>query len=192
MPITMTDKAKPTNKPMPFEDGITHINIYSGGATLIGRLCSNMTKMEMMIPGHGHFASMEGYYYWVSTGMKNHVLRSLYGYRAKEVGRTFERAKNHNFEEIMLRALWYKVTYHSILRDGLLSSDLPFVHYYIRNSGQANEFVIVPEGNNWLVDGFTALREALKNNAFSNPPSIEDFLVVYNRITKGDAVTVIR
>ncbi len=67
------------------EDGITHINIYSKGKTELGRLMSNFALSPFSVPQHGEFKSIEGYWYWLSTGDES--LRDLYGYEAKKAGR---------------------------------------------------------------------------------------------------------
>ena len=44
-----------------FNDGVTHINVYSQGKTSIGRALSNFSPLGFNHPKHGHFESVEGY-----------------------------------------------------------------------------------------------------------------------------------
>lgn len=59
--------ATPANpKILPATDGVNHINIYSKGVTLVGRVLSNFhTPAEAYETTHGTFASLEGYYHWL-------------------------------------------------------------------------------------------------------------------------------
>src|SRR5574342_342059 len=68
----------------PETDGVTHINIYSKGKTELGRWLSNFTEASIETED-GHFASIEGYWYWLST--KDDALREMVGNAAKKYGR---------------------------------------------------------------------------------------------------------
>jgi hypothetical protein len=50
----------------PSEDGVTHINVYSRGNTELGRLLSNFAHTPFSHPEFGEFASVEGFWYWLS------------------------------------------------------------------------------------------------------------------------------
>lgn len=68
-------------------DGETHINIYSRGATEIGRWLSNFSYSPI-VTEDGSFNSIEGYWYWIQT--HNDSLRSLHGFSAKKIGKESE------------------------------------------------------------------------------------------------------
>src|SRR5882724_14111 len=72
----------------PKNDGIDHINIYSKGATELGRALSNFAHSPVKLKD-GNFASLEGYWYWLLSNKdaKAEILRKLYGWEAKKAGR---------------------------------------------------------------------------------------------------------
>ena len=47
------------------DDGITHINVYSKGATALGRALSNFARIPVMVVPNGRFESVEAYWYWL-------------------------------------------------------------------------------------------------------------------------------
>lgn len=119
----------------PEEDGVTHINVYSKGRTELGRLMSNFAYSPFTHPFHGDFDSIEGYWYWLSTG--DDRLRKLSGYEAKKLGRELRSADRPsddlftNFQVCIKEAIDAKVKSNGRLRELLRLSSLPFVHYYV-------------------------------------------------------------
>ena len=71
----------------PKEDGVSHINVWSRGTTDLGRDLSNFAHTPFVHPRYGPFQSVEGFWYWLSTGQKEIKLRHLWGYLAKEEGK---------------------------------------------------------------------------------------------------------
>ena len=84
---------------LPIDEGVTHINIYSKSKLELGKLLSNFAKTPFTHPVYGEFASVEAFWYWLSTGKKHDSLKKLYGYKAKVEGKTFERVTVDNFKE---------------------------------------------------------------------------------------------
>lgn len=152
----------------PNEDGETHVNIYSGSRCELGRLCSNFAHMPFVHLELGTFASMEGFYYYVSTGERHEELRELSGFNAKSHGKRLSKVTREDFETVLLSGLSAKYAYHKELFDRLFSEavdgegvPLPFVHYYVY--GTANEKVVVPKGSNWLINGWASIRSNALN-----------------------------
>jgi len=50
-------------------DGVTHVNIYSKAKTELGRWLSNFAYAPIRITGHGRFASIEAYWYWLKDNV---------------------------------------------------------------------------------------------------------------------------
>lgn len=150
-----------TNKMIdPQNDGVDHINIYSRGKTELGRALSNFAPTRFAHPTLGVFCSMEGFYYFISTGMKHDVLRALHGYKAKQIGSEKERVYCEDFERLMKEGLSCKIKHNPWIMDLLKSSSLPFTHYYFYGTDKVK--VVFPKGNDWLVDGVTEIRDMLK------------------------------
>lgn len=140
----------------PETDGINHINVYSKGATQLGRDLSNFAPIGFEHPQYGHFASMEAFYHWVKTGMSCDELRPLFGYWAKQAAKDLPIVPHDNFESIISEGLRCKVLQNHWLAESLGSSTLPLVHYY--NYGGR---IVVPKGQDYQMRVLTELREEL-------------------------------
>lgn len=136
----------------PSTDGITHINIYSKGVTFLGRRLSNFSLFNFKCID-GHFASIEGYWYWLSTHEEK--LRYLWGWEAKKVGKELRKThsiKDPDFENKIKEAIRIKSL--EIKQLLIQSAPLPFVHYY--NYGGK---IHVPRDNLWVIEEWEILRK---------------------------------
>lgn len=139
-------------------DGVTHVNAYSKGNTELGRWLSNFTKAEFYHPQYGRFTSMEGFWYWCSTGRKHTDLRNLYGYQAKLVGRGLTRVPNPMFEHDIRLGLLYKVLFHDRAQD-LIDLELPIDHYIVSDKG-----VVRPKSNDVFLGGLAWVQRRLRGD----------------------------
>jgi hypothetical protein len=141
----------------PEEDGITHINIYSKGKTELGIFLSNFAFSEITTMD-GNFASIEGYWYWLSCRDDN--LRDMYGWKAKDYGREFggrDWMDDSLFKLKIMAAITTKIAGNTKFIEQLKKSDLPFVHYYVyRNK------IIEPKEGKWIWEHIENIRELLK------------------------------
>lgn len=112
------------------DDGITHINIYSKGRTELGRLLSNFAHTPFKNEAIGSFQSIEGFWYWLSTGRKHDELRELYGSAAKEFGRKLDKVYVDDFIANVENAIRLKIEQNERVCKLLKQSTLPFEHYY--------------------------------------------------------------
>lgn len=139
------------------KDGIDHLNIYSKGQTELGRWLSNFTK-EVFICDDGEFASIEGYWYWLSCKHKDKdKLRYLYGYMAKRVGRNLGCPDWLDAEEFKLKiksAMEIKLFTNVKMFKEFKKNTLPFTHYYVFGG----KIVDVPEAK-WILDHWEYLRD---------------------------------
>lgn len=145
----------------PVRDGVDHINAYSAGRTPLGRWLSNFAFAPMELNPHGYFASMEGYWYWLSCEPGSaETLRKLHGPEAKRVGRQL-RGQDWpvlpHFQTWVLRAINAKVTQSPGWADALRRSTLPIVHYYAKGP-----HVVAVEQGLWIWEHYEALRAALQ------------------------------
>lgn len=114
----------------PKYEGIDHINIYSGSKTEIGRLLSNFAYSPFTLDDHGKFDSLEGYWFWLSTGCKHEELRKMWGATAKREGSKLPRVHMDYFDEAIDAAVTAKVYQNPRLMELLKECHLPFEHYY--------------------------------------------------------------
>lgn len=156
----------------PDDDGRTHINIYSRGYTELGRMLSNFYHSPFEHPKYGKFASMEAFYYYVSTGFEHEWIRDYYGWQAKLKGKVLPKVNNfktydfyNEFEELLTSGLEWKLYYNPEIVKKLCASELPFQHYYI-NPKYPNT-AIHAKGSDWLIYGYDFIR---KNYRLCHPP----------------------
>ncbi len=142
----------------PNEDGLTHINVYSKGRTELGRWLSNFAYAPFNHPSDGYFASVEAYWYWLSTSHpQRDELRSLHGYAAKQRGRALRGAdwpKLPDFEWRIKFVIWLKCCTYPQMLNALQASTLPFSHYYVYGTTVRD----VPEAT-WMLDELNRIRE---------------------------------
>lgn len=135
------------------DDGVTHVNIYGGGHTELGRLLSNFAHTPTDIPGYGRFESIEGFWYYLRS--PDDGLRSRVGFAAKKLGRTLEQSVAFApgaFEAEIRKALWAKTTQHPRIAELLRSCTLPFDHYYVFSGRE------VDAGYTWVTDLWEEIR----------------------------------
>lgn len=138
-------------------DGIDHINVYSKGKTELGRLLTNFAHTPFDCED-GHFESVEGYWYWLSTKVDH--LRTLYGYEAKRFGSEMKRGIKYDvpdFNERIKQAIAIKILTNPMLTSMLMESTLPLVHYY----EYPNKVVPLPKYQ-WIMDHISEIRKDLQ------------------------------
>lgn len=143
-------------------DGVDHINVYSHGATDLGRKLSHFCYSQFLHPYYGPFYSMEGFWYFMRNGKLDDTLRYLYGRKAKAVGRNSHARWYPDFKEDILAGNYQKIIQNRDLHDALVASELPLDHYYKFKSRSGAEYIINPKDNDWLIDGLEEIRAALK------------------------------
>ena len=109
-------------------DGIHHINIYSKAKTEVGKWLPNFSYSPIETED-GHFNSVEGYWYWLTT--LNDNLRNTHGFAAKKLGKEGEKLieiPNEIFKEKICRALDTKLKTNP--KWVAEQCNLPLKHYY--------------------------------------------------------------
>lgn len=148
----------------PSLDGEAHINVWSRGNTELGRLLTNFAHTPFVHPRLGPFESMEGYWYWLSTGCCHDDLRWLWGYLAKQVGKRYTRVPVGDFEELICEGIYHKVTQTPGLVKRVAYSTLPFYHYYWFGDLYNDKYkVVVPESGRFQVEYLEDLRIHLQH-----------------------------
>lgn len=138
----------------PEEDGITHINIYSKGATSLGRWLSNFTHSVFTHPTYGEFHSIEGFWYWLKTGKQHDSLRTAHGWQAKQEGKKYPSTECANFAQIIKTALRAKLIANPRMLGELIDNPLPLAHYYVYSGKPSHA------GYEWIVLYFDEIRKA--------------------------------
>jgi hypothetical protein len=144
-------------------DGSEFINIYSQGTTKLGRELSHFHKSPFTHPFFGHFDSMEGFWYYMRSNVRDDKLRYLSGFEAKVKGRVLPASWYPHFWEDVLAANYQKVIQNPSLMQMLADSVLPFTHYYVFK-GRGGNIVIHPRDWDVLSKGMSDIREAIIHN----------------------------
>ena len=161
---TTIEPLSPDARPVPENDGIDHINIYSHARTALGQLATNFAHLPLRHPRYGFFASMEAYWYWIKTGKQHDALRRLYGATAKTAGIRLNPVMmpEEQFVNEICDGLKLKVVQNQKLMEALKKSTLPIRHYYVY--GTNPPVVKEPRNNLWLWRCLENIRTALKEN----------------------------
>ncbi len=139
------------------KDGIDNINIYSKGLTELGRFLSNFSYSPITTVD-GSFNAIEGYWYWLSN--RQEEMRRLYGFYAKQVGKSFPRTHTLDedvFKSKIQQACWIKIHSNQTMFNHFKNSSLPFTHYY----SYGNK--VVDAGFKWLVEMWEYYRTYIQN-----------------------------
>lgn len=140
----------------PGTDGVDHINIYSKGATSIGRAMTNMSAIPVTVPGEGTFQSVEAYWYWVSTGMTDDRFKTVDHFQAKLIGKDMKRIPRDDFQDKIKKAIKLKLDqYNPRMKRALKNTTLPLTHYYHYGDDKSVGYTRY----DWVIDYITELRE---------------------------------
>lgn len=159
----------------PSKDGITHINVYTGGNTLVGREASNLYDRTptdnprlILVKGAysdelkpiGAFKTIEGFWWWLSTGMTDDYFRTCNGFEARKRGSSLPRVTLESFKHEIRYAIALKYkTYPEILAR-LLNSTLPLAHYYVYGKRCPNPLVRTADRSMWVIRFLEEIRES--------------------------------
>jgi hypothetical protein len=155
----------------PSQDGKDHINVYSKGQTEIGKLLTNFAHTPFESKKHGHFESVEGYWYWRTLSKtlpetELSVLRKLVGFKAKDTGKKLkekaiqefgEIQKDNEFQEDILEAIRCKLRQNKDVLNKLCETNLPLTHYYSYGAGENPKIMPLPQYD-WMIDEISRIR----------------------------------
>lgn len=145
----------------PETEGIDHVNIYSKSKLQLGRFMSNFARAPITVDGL-NIKSIEGLWYYKSVDAPELMklpLLDLYGYQAKQLGKSFPSLGNTESEEFIRcikRAIYVKyMAYKELLEDEFAETiQLPLTHYYTFGSK-----VHIPTSDTWVIDHWENLRK---------------------------------
>lgn len=144
----------------PVTEGKDHININSKSQTELGLLLSNFSNNGFNHPEHGYFKRMENFYaYLVTEEDDREYLRDCNPVVARKVIKESKRDMEE-LTPILKQALVYKFKNNKRIGELFVEHrDIPFTHYFWYGKDITNVKVIPHKGNNWLVEGWTKIRE---------------------------------
>lgn len=150
----------------PNDDGVTHINMYTGARTQLGRMMTNLADIPIDHPEYGRFACLEGFYHWLATGMQYNGYRFLNGFAAKRFANQHVKVNVHNFQSEIAYAFKLKVDQTPELKQAIVDSNLPFMHYYVHRSAMHAPKVVLQPHHEWQCEVWEDIRTDLKLGQF--------------------------
>lgn len=146
------------------DDGVTHINVYTRGATSLGRDLSNLADIPVNHPIHGQFRTMEGLWFYLTTGATNEMFRVMNGWDARRLGKSMEKVWSNDFNTMVKIGLTAKILQNRELTLKLMTehTDLNFYHYYYYGKAP-NVKLVVPKGHDWQMKHLGRIRRMLMN-----------------------------
>lgn len=153
-------------------DGIEFINVHNRGKHELGRMLSQYYVAQFEHPYFGPFQCLEGFWFYLRSGCADDKFRSLNGYLSKERGKEREllkntklRLSNRHRELLLTSASYAKIDQHPEIKEALVSSTLPFEHYYLWN----DTLPIRPDGAEKVIARFEKLREMFQKGIALDP-----------------------
>lgn len=148
----------------PKMDGITHLNVFTGASTLLGKELSNLydktptdsTRMiwrasdetEILI---GSFKTLEGFWWWLSTGMTDDYFRTCNGFDARKYGFQLPKVTLPSFKHEVRYAIALKLKSYPLILNRLINSTLPLTHYYVYGKHHPNPKVRPADRSMWVI-----------------------------------------
>lgn len=148
----------------PKDEGVTHVNIYSGSTLRLGRLLSHFAETPFTHPEYGRFQCMEGFYHYISKGMRHEFLRTADGFSARRFGERLSAVNHPAFYAVINQGNVYKTLQNPDVMEAIMNThtNLPFIHAY-RHGGPGNMRYFYPGG--YPIDlAFTEIRSSLLAN----------------------------
>lgn len=145
----------------PENDGKTHINVYSRGATAIGRALSHFYQAPFQHPELGYFCSVEGLWYYLKT--LDESLRDLAGFEAKKIGRELPIVQvlpPAEFQRLINLGNEAKIQQNPEILEALGATSLPLTHYYVTKGYGAK-----PAESEWILAHLEMVRLAINPEA---------------------------
>lgn len=168
----------------PATDGKDHINVYSKAKTRLGKFLTNMSDVPVKTK-HGVFQSMEGYWYWLSTGEQHDFFKDAQCFEAKKRGRELDRITNTTMQRDIKDAMYQKLIQYPAMLELFTKSELPFTHYYF--FGQDDDRTVVYPPFDWITVEWERLRNLFKGTLrkciIAGSRTIEDLDLVKKAIS---------
>lgn len=153
-------------------DGVDHINIWDRGNTELGKLLSHSAALSFVHNIFGRFNTIESFWHYIRSVERDDRIRTMSGLPLKRFSEKLQTVRVRNFKAIIMDANWQKVKQYPILVEELTDSTLPIECYY--HYKREDGVRIRPNFSPWLIQGFTEIRNALKENREPNFDFLKD------------------
>lgn len=122
-----------TIRPVPQDDGYTHVNTHAVARTKLGRLLSLSHNVGEPInhPILGPFRTVENMWCYLNTGGTRDKIRTMEPQVARNFSRLSPKFSCDKFRELIIDATILKLQSNSHYTQMMADNDLPFDHYYL-------------------------------------------------------------
>lgn len=122
------------DRPIPADDGVTHINSHVKAKTRLGRILapSYNTGEQIHHPILGPFRTVENLWCYLNTGGTRDQIRAMEPHVARNFVKLSEKKYQcDKFKELILDATLLKLQSNSYYERLMMENELPFDHYYL-------------------------------------------------------------
>lgn len=170
----------PMPSPMMYDqDGVDHINVCSFAETELGRMLSMQYRHTFTHEHFGKFATVDGFWHWLTSFERDDRLRRLSGKQLKEFSRRLTKMRVPMFRFLINDAIWQRINQDEKLKELMISSKLPFTCYYYHKKDQGLPRTSTTSAH-WMVPSLTEMRDALCENRLPSFYTNHDKQQAYN------------
>ena len=120
-------------RPLPSEDGKSHINTHAKGSTQLGKILSlpYETGEAIRHPILGSFRTVENLWCYLNTGGNRDTLRTAEPHVARNITRLAPKYSCDRFKDAIIDATILKLQSNSMYEQMMIDNMLPFDHYFL-------------------------------------------------------------
>jgi hypothetical protein len=148
------------------EEGVNHILLSKFSKNPVGKILAIDSDEPLHHRTLGYFRTFQGFWHYISTEERDDRLRELTGHNLDKLVEKLTKIRIHNFNALILDALYQRAVQkkESILL--IRKSTLPFDHYRIYNhkTGLRQRMAF----SFWLIEGCEVIRKAIKESSGKN------------------------
>jgi len=148
------------------EEGVNHILLSKFSKNPVGNILAIDSEEPLHHRTLGYFKTFQGFWHYISTEERDDRLRELTGHNLDKLVEKLTKIRIHNFNALILDALYQRAVQkkESILL--IRKSTLPFDHYRVYNNqtGLRQRMAF----SFWLIEGCETIRKAIKESSGKN------------------------
>lgn len=155
-----------TIRPIPKDDGVTHINTHPKAKRTLGKLLAPSHDIGEPIhhPLIGHFRSIDNLWCYLNTGGNRDNIRTMEPHVARNFTRlTEDKYSCDKFWQLTLDLTILKLQTHSNWEQLMIDEELPFDHYYLKGPA-GDRIAIRPKYAASYIEVLEDAREILRGN----------------------------
>jgi hypothetical protein len=148
------------------DEGVNHILLSKFSKNPVGSILAIDSEEPLNHSTLGYFKTFQGFWHYISTEERDDRLRELTGPMLDNLVEKLTKIRIHNFNALILDALYQRAVRKRESIMLIRKSTLPFDHYRIYNNqtGLRQRMAF----SFWLIEGCEAIRKAVKESSGKN------------------------